>query len=207
MLAEYLPQLLLAWSIQWLGVISPGPGVALILSVAVTKGRGPAILTCFGIGCASVILSLATVLGIAVLFAQAAGAMQIVRWFGAAYLAFLAYKSFRTAVTLPPLNLSAETKGSGVILSGFLMQLLNPKAIFFWLAVAAAGGIGAAPWPIVAIFVAGAFLNSFLGHGAWGVLLSSGIFRRAYLGARGWVEGALGGVFLFASYKLATERV
>jgi len=34
-LEPYLPQLLLAWSIQWIGVLSPGPGVALILSVAV----------------------------------------------------------------------------------------------------------------------------------------------------------------------------
>ena len=46
-MTEYLPQLALAWSIQFMGVISPGPGIMLILSV----------------DCASIILSSATVVG------------------------------------------------------------------------------------------------------------------------------------------------
>ncbi|MFV1494576.1 MULTISPECIES: hypothetical protein [Phaeobacter] len=38
-MTEYLPQLALAWSIQFMGVISPGPGIMLILSVAMNQGR------------------------------------------------------------------------------------------------------------------------------------------------------------------------
>ena len=39
MLSEYLPQLMLAWSILLVGVLSPGPSVMLILGVAMDQGR------------------------------------------------------------------------------------------------------------------------------------------------------------------------
>ena len=37
-MTDYLPQLLLAWSIQWMGIVAPGPSVALILGVATKRG-------------------------------------------------------------------------------------------------------------------------------------------------------------------------
>lgn len=207
-LVAHLPQLLLAWSIQLVGVLSPGPGVALILSVATSRGRGPAVMSVVGIACGTVTLAIATVIGVAAIFAQVAELMTLVRIIGATYLAYLAYRAFRTAVLLPPVNLSAtQVSGSGrTVLAGYLMQVSNPKAIFFWLAVAAAGGVGTAPWPIVVLFVVGAFLNSFIGHGAYALVLSSTPFRSAYMAARRWIEGALGGFFALFAFKLATDR-
>jgi threonine/homoserine/homoserine lactone efflux protein len=207
-IAPYLPQLILAWSIQAMGVISPGPAVVLIMGVAVKHGRGTALITSFGIACASVVLAIATVIGIAALFAQAAWLMTIVRIIGAAYLFYLAYKAFRTAVTLPPIDLTAQSppNKAHAALAGFAMQLTNPKAIFFWLAVAAAGGVGTAPLPVIVIFVIGAFVNSFVGHGGYALILSSPPIRRGYLRARRYVETALGTVFASAGLKLALER-
>ena len=43
--ADYLPQLFLAWSIQTMGVLSPGPSVALIIGVATGQGRLPSLVT------------------------------------------------------------------------------------------------------------------------------------------------------------------
>ena len=81
-----------------------------------------------------------------------------------------------------------------------------PKAILFWLAIASLGGIGDAPWHIVALFVLGAFVNSVTGHGAWALLLSAAPVRRAYQAARRGVEATLGAVFAFAAFTLATAR-
>ena len=207
MLSEHLPQLLLAWSIQWMGVLSPGPGVALIMAVATSSGRGSAVMTCVGIASGAVLLSIATILGIAALFSQMADLMMIVRFVGAGYLLYLAYRSFRTAVLLPPLNLKASTTSrKRTALAGFFMQISNPKAIFFWLAVAAAGGVGNAPLPIILLFIAGAFVNSFVGHSAYALLLSSTPFRAGYVRARRWIEGTLGVFFTLFAFKLATDR-
>lgn len=207
-MTDYFPQLLLAWSIQLVGVVSPGPSVLLILGVATSRGRLPSLVTALGVASGSIILSTATVLGIAALFAEMAEAMTIVRMVGAAYLFWLAFKAFRTAVRPGALSIRRVEAASlrRTWFAGFALQVSNPKAIFFWLAVASIGGVGDAPLPVVALFVAGAFVNSFVGHGGYALLLSSAPVRRLYFRFRSQVEAALGCFFLFAGLRLAMER-
>ena len=208
-LAEYWPQLLLAWSIQAMGILSPGPSVALILGVATSRGRLPSVVTAFGVACGSIVLSVATVAGVTAILAQVAELMTVLRIAGAAYLAWLALKAFRNAASTP--KLVVEQIGRESVwrtgLAGFVLQISNPKAIMFWLAIASVGGVGDAPLPVVVLFVTVAFVNSFLGHGGYALLLSSAPVRSAYVRARRWIEAGLGCFFLFASFKLATARL
>ncbi len=207
-MADYLPQLFLAWSIQAFAVISPGPGVALILGVAASQGRAPAMATVCGITCSACLWSAGTALGLAALFAQFADLVTAVRIVGAGYMAWLAYKAFRSAVAPPPVRIAPAGAASlsRHALAGFFMQVSNPKAIFFWLAIAAVGGVGEAPWSAVALFVVGAMAISFTGHGAYALVLSSPPVRRGYFAARRWVEGSLGVFFAYFALRLATER-
>ena len=102
---------------------------------------------------------------------------------------------------------SARKIGSGkVALAGLTMQLTNPKAILYWMAAAAVAGLESAPAAIIALFIAGGFVNSFLGHGAWAVALSSKTFLSLFSRAHRWIEGVLGVFFGFAAFKLATSR-
>ena len=208
-IAEYLPQLLLAWSIQAMGILSPGPSVALILGVATSRGRLPSVVTAFGVACGSIVLAVATVVGVTAILAQVAELMTVLRVAGAAYLAWLALKAFRNAASTPKLVVDRIGRESAwrTGLAGFVLQISNPKAIMFWLAIAGVGGVGEAPLPVVALFVAVAFSNSFLGHAGYALLLSSGPVRVAYVRARRWIEAGLGCFFLFASVKLATARL
>lgn len=207
--AEYLPQLLLAWSIQAMGILSPGPSVALILGVATSRGRLPSVVTAFGVACGSIVLAVATVAGVTAILAKVAELMTVLRFVGAAYLVWLAWKAFRNAASTPKL-IVGKVGGDSVWrtgLAGFVLQVSNPKAIMFWLAIASLGGVGDAPLPVVVLFVAVTFANSFLGHGAYALLLSSAPVRNAYGRARRWIEAGLGCFFLFASFKLATARL
>jgi threonine/homoserine/homoserine lactone efflux protein len=205
---DILPQFLLAWSIQLTGVLSPGPGVALILGVATAQGRRAALLTTLGIASGSIILCLATIIGIAALFADIAGAMTVIRFVGAAYLAWLAWGAFRKAVN-PPTVIPNKVKARSAArqwTTGFLLQITNPKAIFFWLAIAAIGGVGDAPPPMIALFVAVSFMNSLFGHGLWAMVFSTTALRAAYASARRPIEACLGTFFTFAAFRLATAR-
>ena len=207
MILEWLPNLAIAWAVQLTGVLSPGPGVALILGVATRHGRAPALRACIGIACGAVVLSTATVLGLAVIWAEAAFVMTIVKILGAAYLAWLAYGAFKRAASPPPPPSAAPPIAPGRdIALGFAMQMSNPKAIAYWIATVALSEIALAPWPILCLFVCTGFLISFTGHGVWAVALSSGPFRSLYTRARRWVEGTLGALFAFAAFKLATEH-
>ena len=154
-LAEYLPQLLLAWSIQAMGILSPGPSVALILGVATSRGRLPSVVTAFGVACGSIVLAVATVVGVTAILAQVAELMTVLRFAGAAYLAWLALKAFRNAASTPKLVVDRIGRESAwrTGLAGFVLQISNPKAIMFWLVIASVGGVGEAPLPVVALFV------------------------------------------------------
>ena len=72
-----------------MGVLSPGPSVMLILGVATSQGRAPSLITAFGVACGSIILSTATVLGLTAVLAEMADVMTLIRFAGAAYLAWL----------------------------------------------------------------------------------------------------------------------
>lgn len=207
MIQEWLPHLLAGWGVQLIGVLSPGPGVALILAVATTRGRAASILTCAGISAGSGTLAIATTLGLGLLLSQVAWGLTAIKYVGAAYLAWLALKSFRKALDPSDAPVLGEAKaGRRSVLEGYLMQITNPKAIVYWLAVVAVAGLSAAPWQIIALFLIGSMSNSFFGHGAWAIAFSSRPFLALYVRARRWVDAVLGGFFAFVAFKLATSE-
>lgn len=206
-----LAALLIGWGIQLTGVLSPGPGVALILGTAMASGRSAALLTALGIGFCAALYAFLTVVGLAVLLSEMRGLILFVKLFGAVYLAWLALKALRRATgpLSPPVAAQVSAKASAAthMARGFAMQLANPKAIFFWIAVAAVGSLTDASAATLAIFVGGAFVISACGHGAWAVVLSSAPFRALYAAGQRWIEGALGVFFGFASFKILTSRI
>ena len=205
---EHLPLFLAAYSILLVAASSPGPAVAMLLGIGTSQGRGPALVASAGIACGSVILNIGTLVGVGLILSQAAWAMQVLRLIGAAYLAWLAWGAFHKAVN-PPKVAAAEVPPAPAwrhFLAGFLLQVTNPKAIVFWLAISAVGATQGGGPLVLAAFVAGAFCISFGCHAAWGILLSSRPFRAAYARARRWIEATLGAFFAVMAYKLATER-
>lgn len=204
----FLPGFLAAYAILFVAASSPGPAVALLLGIATSQGRGPALVTSAGIAFGSVAINLATLVGVGLLLSQFAWAMSVLRLIGAAYLLYLAYGAFRKAIH-PPRITAAETPrqtNGKLFLIGFLLQVTNPKAIVFWLAIASLGATTGGGISIVSLFVVGAFCISFVCHGAWAILLSSTPIRRAYAGGRRWIEAGLGSFFTFAAFKLATAE-
>ena len=205
----FLPGFAAAYAILLVAASSPGPAVAMLLGIGLSQGRGPALTASAGIATGSVILNLGTILGIGLILSQAAWAMQAIRLIGAAYLAWLALGAFRKAAARTPPPAAAAVAPAPPwrhFAAGFALQVTNPKAIFFWLAINAVGATAGAGPLVVALFVAGAWVISFACHGAWALLLSSAPVRAAYGRARRWIEGALGAFFAAFALRLATER-
>ncbi len=207
-LSPFLPGFIAAYAILLVGASSPGPSVAMLIGVATTQGRAPAMMATLGIATGSLTINLLTMLGVGLILSQAAWAMSILRLIGAAYLLYLAYGAFRKALNPPEFQLLAEQRTSPMrhFMRGYLLQVTNPKAIAFWLAIASVGAVEGANALVVAIFIAGAFAISFSCHAAWALALSVAPVRRAYGAARRWVEAGLGAFFTFAAFKLATEK-
>ncbi|MDO5630850.1 MAG: LysE family translocator [Paracoccus sp. (in: a-proteobacteria)] len=207
-LAPYLPAFLAAYSIQIIGVMSPGPAVALILGVGARQGRRAALITALGIACGAGMLAFGTALGLGVLLQQAAWAGTALRWLGAAYLAWLAVMAWRKALAPPRVTVAQVDRTHAARLFGvaLLMQLTNVKALVFWMAAVSAGPAQTAPVAVLLVFAAGGFLLSLAGHALYAVLLSSTPVRAAYNHARRWIEAALGGFLALMALRMATER-
>lgn len=204
----FLPGFIAAYGILLVAASSPGPAVALLMGISMTQGRKAALVTTIGIACGSTIINLATLIGVGLLLAQAAWAMTVLRLIGAAYLTWLAWGAFRKAVHPPVIAAAPVTAHSAprLFLTGFLLQVTNPKAIVFWLAIASIGATQGGGPCIVALFVAGAFAISFACHAAWAVFLSAAPIRALYTRARRWIEATLGVLFTLFAIRLATER-
>lgn len=205
----WLPGFAAAYAIQAVAVASPGPGVALLLGLGLSQGRFAALAASLGIAVGAAILAVATTQGLGMLLERVAWLSTAIRVAGACYLVWLAIKSWQRALTPTEVNV-AKTSGSGGFSRyfgiGLAMQLTNPKAIVFWLAIAAVGATTGAPAGIVGLFVAGAFAISLTGHILYAVLLSSLPFRLAYQKARRWIEASIGGCLIWFAFRLATDR-
>ena len=206
---EHLPGFLAAYAILVVAASSPGPAVAMLLGISASSGRSAALVATVGIAFGSVVLNLLTLLGVGLLLTQAAWAMMALKLVGASYLAWLSYQSFRKAVH-PPAGSAATVARRSVgrtFLAGFLLQVTNPKAIVFWLAIAAVGATRGGGPEVIALFVAGAFVISFGCHAAWALILSSVPAQRGYATGRRWIEAGVGALFATFAIKLAVERV
>lgn len=207
-LTLYLPGFLAAYAILVVAASSPGPAVAMLLGTATAQGRGPALLAALGIATGSVIINIGTLLGVGLILAEAAWAMQLLRLLGAAYLGWLAVMAFRKAAAaraVPVLDTPRRTPWRHFA-AGFLLQITNPKAVVFWLAIAAVGATAGGGVLVHALFVAGAFAISFGCHAAWALVLSAAPVRRAYGRARRGIEASLGIFFALFALRLATDR-
>ena len=202
-LADHMPGLLAAWSIQLVSCLTPGPVVAVILGLAASGDRAAALRGAAGTATAAGILALAVSLGLATVAASLSEGLWLVRMAGAAYLGWLAIAAFRRAASdAPPLR----ARAGGGYRTTLAVSLSSPKALAFWLAIAALGGIVGAPWPVIALFVAGSIAMSATVHAGWALVLSSPPMRAFYARARRWIEGLLGTLFATFAFRLATER-
>ncbi len=207
-MAPFLPGFIAAYAILFVAASSPGPAVAMLMGIGLTQGRSAALIASAGIATGSVFINIATLAGVGLLLEKAAWAMSVLRLIGAAYLMWLAYGAFKKALNPPKIEAVEVPRQSGakLFVMGMLLQVTNPKAIVFWLAIASIGATTGGGLPVIALFVIGAFLISFGCHGAWGLALSAKAARSTYAKARPAIEGVLGTFFTYAAFRLATER-
>lgn len=207
-ITPYLHGMFAAYAILLVAAFSPGPAVALLIGIATEQGRTPALVTTLGISSGSMTINILTMLGVGIILSQAAWAVNTLRVAGAAYLLYLAYGAFNKAASIPNLQTVKSNPRSNAkhFITGYLLQVTNPKAISFWIAIASIGAVKGAPISIVAAFIAGAFLISFGCHGAWALALSFSPVRRGYAVSRRWIDATLGCLFTFFAYKLVTAE-
>ena len=203
---EHLASLLLAIGIFSVGFISIGPNILAIIGTSMQRGRRHGVALALGVGTGSGIWATLTVAGLTALMTTYAGALMLLKIFGAVYLAWLALKAFRSAARPSADTTPWAASGDNLYLRGLTIQMTNPKAALHWIAIVGIGiGADAPLWVGIALVVSTTAL-SILGHLAYAVTFSTRPVVDFYARARRWIETGLGVFFSVAAYKLATYR-
>ena len=203
-IATFLPGLIAAWMIQAASAATPGPVVMTILACGGSGHRGKAIRVAAGTATAAFLLACLTALGLSALVLSLGWGLTALRWIGAAVLLWLAWRSFRSAMAPP--NPVHATPLRRPYLAGLVLGASSPKALAFWMAIAAVAFGSAAPWPVILVFAAGAFGVSFVIHLGWALALSMRPVQNTYARMRRGIEAALGAVFAVFAFRLALDR-
>lgn len=125
--------------------IMPGPDNLFVLAQSISNGKNAGIATAFGLCTGLIVHILATVLGMSALLYQSSLAFSIIKYAGAAYLMYLAYKAFTTKSSPLEVQKTQQVSYDALYKKGIIMNILNPKVSLFFLAflpqfVTASGG-------------------------------------------------------------------
>ena len=115
-------------------VVSPGTGVLYTLAAALTKGSRASIAAAFGCTLGILPAMLAAMLGLAAVLHTSALAFAALKWCGVIYLLYMAWQTLREKGALAVDTKVEARSNARVVVTGFLINILNPKLSIFFLA-------------------------------------------------------------------------
>lgn len=190
--------------------ITPGPDLLFIVGRAAAQGVRAGVAAAFGVAAGCLVHTAAVALGVAALLAASSTAFEVVKFAGAAYLAWLGARLLLRRTAPVPAAAPAAAGGAGAVFwQGFITNALNPKVALFFLALLPQFVTPQAPSKALALALLGVIfaLNSLLVIVpiAWAAGRLGARLQRAD-GARRWLDRALGVLFLGLAVRLALQR-
>jgi threonine/homoserine/homoserine lactone efflux protein len=113
--------------------LTPGADMMFCLGQGLKSGRGAAMAANFGIALGGMVHTLLAALGLGALVAAHPAAFEVIRWLGVGYLLWLAAAALLSS-PFSGESAVAATSGYRAFWQGLMVNLLNPKVIFFILA-------------------------------------------------------------------------
>jgi len=112
--------------------LAPGPDMAFTLATAASRGPKAGLAATAGIVTGGAIWTVLAAAGLAALLATAEHALLAIRYAGAGYLLFLAWKTLRNIDA--PIEAASARNAGRAFRRGLTTNLLNPKVGLFFLA-------------------------------------------------------------------------
>lgn len=119
--------------------LTPGPDNLFVLVQSAQRGWRAGMAVVLGLCVGLVVHTAAVALGLAAVFAASAMAFTLLKWCGAAYLAYLAWGALRAPAAVASGAAPAAAAGTApsarrMVVRGMVMNLTNPKVLVFFLA-------------------------------------------------------------------------
>ncbi|NUR82885.1 MAG: leucine efflux protein LeuE [Nonomuraea sp.] len=193
-------------------ILLPGPNSLYVLSLAAQRGVRQGYRAAAGVFLGDTVLMLLTAAGAASLLRSSALLFTIVKYAGAAYLAYIGFQMIRSAWRRKP-TVSAEpveVPKAHPFRKALTISLMNPKAILFFVSFFVQFVDPAYPMPALSFLILGGIIQVFsvlyLTMLIFGGTFLAGQFRARRKLSAGLTTG-VGAVFLGFGAKLATTSL
>ncbi len=190
-------------------VATPGTGVLYTLAAGLARGARASVVAAIGCTLGIVPHMLAAITGLAALLHTSALAFQTLKYLGVAYLLFMAWSTLRDKGALT-VEETAPLSATKVIVSGVLINILNPKlTIFFFAFLPQFVSTGEAHASLRMLELSAVFmlvtLAVFVVYGVFAAAVRNHVISRPRVLA--WMRRVFGGAFVALAGRLAfTER-
>ena len=202
--------LLLFALVALVAIATPGPTVLLALANGSRYGVRRALPGMFGAVASDFVLVGAVALGLGALLAASEFWFSMLKWVGAAYLAWLGLRLLRSKggldLSQPAAGGSGGASSRGIFAKSFLVAVTNPKGYLFCSALLPQFIDASAPqWPqyaVISLVFAGIDFTVMLAYAVVGARAVKLLRRRAVL----WLDRCCGGALLALAGSLAFYR-
>lgn len=115
--------------------LSPGPDNIFVLTQSLVNGKKYGLATVFGLITGCIVHTTLLAFGVSLIIKESETLFFAIKFFGALYLLFLAYKVYKSdpSILLSKNNVTQKTTIQ-LFKQGFVMNVLNPKVSIFFLA-------------------------------------------------------------------------
>jgi len=189
--------------------LSPGPATLAIAGTSMQSGRKMGLALASGITSGSWLWSISAALGLGAIMLANVWIFEVMRYFGAGYLLFLAYKSAKSACSAKESvvkSIGAKTY-SGAFSRGLALHVTNPKAILFFGALFAIGvPPGSSPAALAIVILAVGVQSTIIFH-AYALTFSNAYMVKGYTKLRRWMEALFALAFGGAAFQIFTSRI
>jgi homoserine/homoserine lactone efflux protein len=182
--------------------LSPGPAVFYVVSQSARGGMARTLAATAGILSANGIYFVLSATSLGAIIAASARFFTLAKWLGAAYLVYLGIRAVRSAAMSQSVNLqpgvAASQNAQRVYIGALTLQLANPKALLFFLALLPQFiDLNSPVIPQMSILTATSMIPEFFILMGYGWLASRALRASARFGVTGrmhrwlaWIEAA-----------------
>jgi RhtB (resistance to homoserine/threonine) family protein len=198
--------LMLAFGIN---AVIPGADFAMVLRQSIAHDRRAALFTSAGIATSILVHGSYTLLGVGVIVGQSLLLFNILKWLGAAYLVYLAISALRSPPPKAPEagDLAGAKRGDlAAFALGFLTNLLNPKAVLFFLALFTSLVSAHTHMDVKVIYVLAMSIMLFAWFALVSVFFTTPAVRQGFFRFGRWFNRVTGITFILLAVRVAIAQ-
>jgi RhtB (resistance to homoserine/threonine) family protein len=208
-MTPFLTQFAIVIVAHLLAVMSPGPDFIVVSRNSITYSRKIGIYTALGVALGISVHVFYSLAGIALVISKSILVFNLIKILGAAYLIFIGYKMLRSKrLEESSTTLMKEEKEKVALTAwralknGFLVNVLNPKATLFFLALFTQVIVPETPQYVKLIYGAEMMLMTFIWFTLVSVMFSHRIFKEKIFRVRHIIDRITGAVLVALGLKV-----